>query len=205
MLGFARVPGAALWERPATNDPTSDVRGVSAEDGVLYAYSRGAFTAVDQLSGVEIWRDQAGDVSFVHAIPAVHAGNAVVVGGHELVAFDLQSEARRWLIDASFEGLAAIDAIDAFATFDGTIHSYSLETGVLLQVYAGDYQLKHGPIIADDAVIAASDATVFVFNRETGEVTDSIDGGGRLAVANGRLYVSRDSGILSVYRWTEAP
>ncbi len=88
-----------------------------------------------------------------------------------------------------------------YALNAGQLHALNSQDGNLLWNFIGDTELKRQPVVTANRVYVTSGNHTYAVNLTTHEADVTLDGGGWLAVAHGRLFVSRSDGQLSVWKF----
>jgi Putative metal-binding motif/PQQ-like domain len=139
-------------------------------------------------------------------------GNTVVIGedgvGYltgttSLAAYTLSTRALKFTTTGIvLNGFPAVRAGELYGVkTDGTLAAWNAATGVLIRSYLGATGLVGPPVVTDDAVIAASTTTTYVFDIDTGTLLQSIPHGGSLAVGENHLVLADSAGNVRGYSW----
>lgn len=174
------------------------------DDGMVYTFVEGNFRAHDADSGQVQWSIDLGwswGGWSASTAPLVVDGVGYVASSLGLFAIDLENGELAWGIPGVYDEIPAVANGYIYAFTEGAIERYALEDGTYDAIYIplqGDLQLQ--PIVTDDALIVANGRGVEVFDLSSGERIDEVEGGGRVSLGDGRLFVAGQAG-LRVFRW----
>lgn len=202
ILGFDLETGAELFFRYIA-DNVSITHSVA--DGVVYSAIRGVLYATEAESGEALWSLKAdpNTTGGTTSTPAIATGRAYFIDktnqNTELVCVDLTSRQVSWKAAASgLKGSPAVANGIVYALRWGEVLAYDAITGALVRAYptGTTFALNHQPIVTDDAVIAASDDRVWIWDLATGSVRQILTPGGLISMADGYLLIAGKQGTL---------
>lgn len=181
-------------------------------NGKLYTHLGKNFQERNPATGEVVWSLELipsfSYYSMGYAAPAVWGETAFVnaPGGH-LVAIDLRDgiavgDRELWRVTDGFWKTPAVTADAVYSMTGGDVQARAPADGALLQTYSTGVSsvINWQPIVADDTLIIASRDDTYLFDLATGELIQTLSGGGQLSLANERLYVAGDDGTVRTYR-----
>jgi hypothetical protein len=171
-------------------------------DGVVYTWVEGIFRAHDAQTGEISWSLDGGWDWMgwsMNTAPVVSDGKAYVIGNEYLGAIDLNTQSAIWMLEGDFEGIPTVANDLVYAIQDGGLKSYATTDGTYDGVFPSDLALTGQAIVFDDALVVASLAKTVVYSLD-GQVLDSVNKGGALAVSNSVLYIQNASNV-TAYEW----
>ena len=173
--------------------------------GTIYTWVAGSFRAHDPLTGNVHWMLNLNwnwDGYSMNTVPAIDGGMAFIQQRPNLIGIDLAAQTNVWLVGGGVTGSPAAangivyaiigDGVQAFSALDGTSlggYQATNDTGIAWQ-----------PIITDDALFVASSSYTYIFDLASHQLLQTIPYGGKLSLANGRLYIAGQDGWLRVYK-----
>lgn len=171
-------------------------------NGSVYSFVEGSLRAHDPLTGTVQWTtsvtwDWAG--WSMHTAPVFGSAYAYVIAPPALYAVDPATHAVAWTQSAAYAGVPATADGSVYALSGGNLIVRDAMTGALLWTFVGDANLKYPPVIAGGFVYVASGSNVYAVNIASHAQAWTAPKGGWLAIASGRLLVSRPDGILDGY------
>ncbi len=90
-----------------------------------------------------------------------------------------------------------------YALNAGVLEARSLSNGTLLHTFSEPSGLLYAPLVTRGYIYAASDTRTYIFDRQTYALVWEVNHGGRLAVANGYLYIATPNLDIYAYRAQE--
>jgi PKD repeat protein len=139
----------------------------------------------------------------MNRVPALSAADnrAFMNGSAELYSVNLADGTLAWSVSGSFAGSPAVAGGAVFALLGNSVKSYGTADGTLLKTYATDSAPIEQPIITNDVVIAASASKTYLFDKASATLLQTIPFGGRISLANNRLYVVSGDGSVHTYNF----
>ncbi len=201
LYGFDADDGDELF---FTNLAQYDEWTPAYDDGVVYAWVAGTFSAHDPSTGVLLWELELGwdwHGYDMDTAPVIAGGIAYVAGSLGLHAVDLETESLLWSVEGDASGVPTVANGIVYVIVDGAVEAYGATDGEYRRIFIGDDDFLHQPIATDDMLIVASSADTYVFDIATGERVDQVEGGGWVSVARGRLYVATESSEIRAFAW----
>ncbi|MEY2529510.1 MAG: large repetitive protein, partial [Verrucomicrobiota bacterium] len=195
----------------------------SVSEGTFYIRDPRNFIATDTASGGRLWSipiSQDSQGSYDNDIPAVAEGRAAFAGdaSRRVITVDLKTKKVLWSILGTYPNYyfypVANDGSAVYVVVNRGIDAYAAATGELL----GRYDFARGtqsdpknnplpdsqPIVTNDAVIVATAATTFIFDKATFQLRTELPTGGYLSYTRGVLYVAESGGKLSTFHFPDA-
>src|SRR5581483_9364050 len=138
-------------------------------------------------------------------VAALANGQAFFTNGSALYAVNLSDGTTAWSVPGAFTGTPAIGNSAVYALAGSNVQAYDPATGQLLRTLGADQTLTEQPIVTDDALIAASASKTYIFSIASGQLQQTLPFGGKLALANNRLYVTPNDGSIHCFVFPTAP
>lgn len=209
LFGYDQATGVRLYGHTFYN---LDEWAPSYADGKLYTHLFNQFEQRDPGTGEVLWSVETtptfSGYSMGYRVPAIGGQKAFVNAGGNLIAYDLidglPSEDRElWRVADSYARTPAVADGVVYAINGGNVEAHSTTDGALLQTYTTgtSYLTSWQPIVTDDVLIVASSET-YLFDIATGQLIQTLEGGGYVSLANERLYVTGTDGSIRIYRLT---
>lgn len=206
MYGFQQSDGQQLFFQASL--PQYDNWTPSFFAGTLYSWVEGVLRGHDRTTGAIQW-----SVNFgwnwagwsMNRTSAIANSRAFLIGNPNLYAIDLSTQQAAWSANGNFTGTPAVADGVVYAINGTVVNAYDAWDGSYRGVYVGENGLIDQPLVTDDAVLFASDARTFVFDRASYQPVTTIPYGGHLSIANGRLYIATSAGVLRTYDFTSSP
>jgi outer membrane protein assembly factor BamB len=138
----------------------------------------------------------------------VFAGNvALFQTDYDLLAVDLTTHQELWNVEG-YNGYdsgnhPAVDGHEVYAIVDDDLKVFDLSDGSLLWEYIVPEAFQYSPVLTQHYVYVQSLTKIYILDRRTHEMVQTLDGDGRFVVADGHLYhlLSSASGaIIRIYR-----
>jgi len=177
----------------------------TVSDGRLFTWIDGKFREHKLFYGDEIWKLDI-DLWTTGNLVAASGDSAVVRTVHDVVCIDLTDRAVRWRAEAKPRGTPAIAGGTVFVISERKVLSWNLEDGTPgLAFPTPQAILSEQPVVLRNHLIVASKDHVFIFDRHSAELVETLDAGGQLAYSNGYILVADTKGALSAYFANAAP
>ena len=174
------------------------------DDGGVYTFVEGNLRAHDPDDGAVSWTLDLGwnwAGWSMATTPVVADGTVWLASSEGRYAVDVASESLLGQVDGNFFGIPAVANGVVYAITEGSVKSYDDDDGAYQSVYVGDSGLYGQPLVTDDMLIMASSSKTYIYDLATGTRLNRLDVGGWVSVADGRLYIADQSGILHVWKW----
>jgi outer membrane protein assembly factor BamB len=171
-------------------------------NGSVYTFVEGSLRAHDPLTGNVQWTTSvpwnwAG--WSMDTAPVFGSAYAYVISPPDLYAVNPATHAVAWTASGAYHGVPATANGAVYALTGGSLIVRDAATGALLWSFVGDANLTYPPVIAAGFVYVASDNNVYAVDITSHAQVWTAPSGGWLAVASGRLLVSRQDGTLAGY------
>lgn len=171
--------------------------------GKVYSLARNILRAHDPISGAVLDsylvanNTEGGRYSF----PALADGAAYVINDGDLYKIAVEAGVTSWTATGfHFRGVAAVSEGVVYGISAGSLIALDAANGDWLWNFAGDNSMYHLPIIAGDYIYVSSNANTYAVNRRTRSMAWTVAHGGKLSVADGRLFILNSDGVLKVYQ-----
>jgi len=179
----------------------------TVSDGRLLTSLEASFSVSDPTDGTLLW--SIGTTQSGTSVPAVSGHRAIVKKGSRLICFDLASRSIAWESE-EFSGPrhAAVSRGTVYALSSDVVRTYSLADGSPDRVFetgAGSNLSSEQPLLLNDHLVVATDDRTFIFALESGNLVQSLAGGGKLCYADGHLIAAGNDGRLRAYFANAAP
>jgi len=176
--------------------------------GKVYSKARNILRAHEPLSGnvLESYSVPYDSFGGQYSFPAMADGAAFVIDDGTLYRIKLSGESgpESWSTSGYFfRGVAAVSEGVVYGVSGGSLLALDAEDGDWLWSFPGDNQLSGYPIIAGDYIYVNSGQNTYAVNRRTRQMDWTVGQGGRLSIADGRLFIIGTDGVLSVYELQE--
>lgn len=120
--------------------------------------------------------------------------------GKSIYAIDLERKQLLWSRQIPNRGMRPAYANGVVYVFEQSlIKSYDSDTGAQIAVYDAGELLDGMPIVTDDAIIASSNSSTFVFDKVTRAKRSTFPIGGIASLANDTIYVADQKGIVQAF------
>lgn len=171
--------------------------------GKVYSKARNTLRAHEPLSGNVLDSCVLPYTSSAsRSFPALADGAAFVIDEGDLQRIKLNGESgpESWTSSGYFfRGVAAVSEGVVYGVSGGSLLALDAGDGEWLWSFPGDNQMYGYPIIAGDYVYVSSYQNTYAVNRRTRLMEWTVNMGGRLSVADGRLFIMGYDGVLAVY------
>lgn len=194
LQGFDRYTGAARFFHDYGNN--TDEWTPLYYEGRLFTWNEALFREYDPFTGdllgsldVE-WPDSP--LSAQYAVPAAAEGRAYLQSDSNVTIVDLDNFVVERQVPSPERGTPAA-AHGLFYTLAGsTIEARAPATGETLVTYEApeEFLVYQQPIVTDDSVIASTRTAVYIYDRLSGAVVNTIPEGGLITLADDVLYVN---------------
>lgn len=191
---FDAYTGEELWFvdlEPIINWTTAYYEGI-----VYTAGSSSSFKAINSTTGQILYEFGKYGIGYTPAI-----SNGVIYTVNPVSAIDLNTRKLLWSKPGKYT--PAIGSGMVFSVASGKLNVYDEKTGQTLWSFSGDSKLNHSPIVANGFILVSSNDNTYAINIKTQELVWHYEKGGRLTVANNRLYLATTSG--EVVAFEKAP
>lgn len=172
--------------------PPYDAWTPSYDNGTLYSYVEGVFTAHDILSGQPLWSQRLGwkwTSWSMDVVPAIDGHRAFPISNGTLLEINLDTHLIDWYY--------VTDVTASTAAANGIVYVLNSQGVVALDATTGNYlgmypapNVSYMPIITDDLVIAASATNTYIFDKNTFQLLQTINAGGYLSYGDGTLFIA---------------
>jgi len=177
----------------------------TVSDGRLFTWLDGHFREHNPVWGDEIWNLDI-DQWVMGNLIAASGDSAVVRTVDDVACIDLTDRAVRWRAAATPRGTPAIADGTVFAISERKVLSWNLEDGTPGAIFPTPQAiLSEQPMVLQNHLLVASKDHVFVFDRYSAELVETLDTGGQLAYSNGYLLVAGLKGALQAFFANAAP
>ncbi len=209
LFGYDQATGVRLYDHTFYN---LDEWAPSYADGKLYTHLFNQFEQRDPGTGEVLWSVETtptfSGYSMGYSVPAISGQEAFVNAGGNLIAFDLADglaveDRELWRVTDAYARTPAVADGVVYAMNGANVEARSVTDGTLLQTYAtgSPYLTCWQPIVTDDILIVAGSIETHLFDIPSGQLIQTLEGGGQVSLANERLYVA-GLGSVRVYRMT---
>ncbi len=172
--------------------------------GKVYSLARNILRAHNPLTGATLVTYPAlPSTSKGSNFSALADGAAFVVNGGKLfrIELDQPASAPAWTATGyNFAGVAAISDNVVYAISSGSLLATNATTGEWMWNFPGDTKLYHSPVIAGDYIYVSSTFNTYAVNRKTHLAEWTVSQGGKLSIADGKLYIMPNDAVLRAYR-----
>ena len=144
---------------------------------------------------------------FLRTTPVIAGNVALFQTDYDLLAVDLTTRQELWNIEGynsyDSENHPAVDGNEVYAIVDDNLKVFDLSDGSLIWEYIVPEAFQYSPVLTQNYVFVQSLTQIYILDRRTHEMVQTLDGDGRFIVADGHLYhvLSTSSGaIIRIYR-----
>ena len=218
MYGYDEDSGSEIFFRSLSQ---YDNWGPAVANGKAYSFVSGIFNEIDQNTGAILksinigWEWRGYDM---HTMPVIQGNFAFLIRTYPA------SKMRMHIIDLNTFKEAFISNEYSYASNSGPVlgspavlgkHVYFIEggkvicynffTGQQVLTFNAPQNLKHyQPVLTTKYLIVSSLDNTYIFNRKTGELLNTLPGGGFLALSGDKLVITQDDGEVLGYKLNES-
>lgn len=206
LYSFSTATGAANWFNGTFQ--LYDAWAPALDDTYAYAYAPlySPFTAgvnivsrsTGQLAGT-IPDPGWGNVAYdINQTLAIQNGMGFATNNNRLVAFDLVNQKLAWQQSRACSGQATVAGGVVYAVDAGALSAFDTATGAFLWAWAPPAGNLAANIIATNNIVFTTDKfNTYAIDPVSHKMVWSVNNGGQLSVADGRLYIAGETGAAS--------